>query len=308
VVRGPLPVRNQHPFALTLLHLRPRRPVATPEGKFAAGADLAHTSIYEVDSAPKERVAMDGELTRASARVRYGVGPRTDVEVEVAAIYGSSGFLDHLIDSFHKLTGLPNGGRDEADSDQFIMRLRRNGELLFDVEEDRVSFADVPVVVTHVVREEDERGPGVALRVGVELPTGSPERGAGNGGVDWAFGALAERSLGRWTLGWGVDVLLPEDPKSFRRAGVGLSDILALQFGTEMRWNDHTSLVGQAIWTSPMTRDFTLEEFNREILELALGVAWDGPGGSRFYAAFEEDAIAATGPDFGLALGVSWGF
>ena len=58
---------------------------------------------------------------------------------------------------------------------------------------------------------------------------------------------------------------------------------------------------------SPMGGDFTFEEFDREILDLALGVAWDGPLGGRYHVAIEEDAIAATGPDFGLLFGVSWG-
>ena len=52
----------------------------------------------------------------------------------------------------------------------------------------------------------------------------------------------------------------------------------------------------------------TFEELDREIFDLALGVAWDGPLGARYQAAFEEDVVSATGPDFGLLLGMSWGF
>ena len=44
---------------------------------------------------------------------------------------------------------------------------------------DRIGFGDVPLVLTRAVRDEDAEGPGVALRVGVELPTGSEDRGFG---------------------------------------------------------------------------------------------------------------------------------
>jgi hypothetical protein len=57
-----------------------------------------------------------------------------------------------------------------------------------------------------------------------------------------------------------------------------------------------------------MTRDFTFEELDREIFDMAFGLAWDGPLGARYQLALEEDAVAATGPDFGLLLGMSWAF
>lgn len=307
VIRGPLPTRNQHPFALTFHHPRPRRAVIQAPETMGVGLDLAYSSIHEIEGGPGELVYMDGETARASARVRRGVGPRTDVELEVAATYASSGFLDSLIEDFHELTGLPNQGREDFESDQFGMRLRRDGALLFDVEEDRLQLADLALSVTHAVRLENLAGPAVALRGAVELPTGSEERGSGNGGVDLALGMVLERSRGRWSLFGGLDLLLPAEPEAFEAAGVELGEVISAQLGTEYRWSDHLSLLAQLVWTSPMGGDFTFEEFDREILDLALGVAWDGPLGGRYHVAIEEDAVAATGPDFGLLFGVSWG-
>ena len=308
VVRGPLPTRNQHPFALTFHHPRPRRAATQPSGTTGVGVDLAYSSIHEVRGGAGQLVYMDGETARASARVRRGVGARTDVEVEVAATFASSGFLDAIIEDFHDLTGLPNQGREDFESDQFGMRLRRNGHLLFEVEEDRLQLADLAVAVTHAVRVEDDAGPAVAVRGAIELPTGSESRGSSNGEVDFAVGALMERSRGRWTVFGGVDVLLPGEPDAFEAADVSLNEVVAAQLGAEYRWSDHVSLLTQLVWSSRMSDDFTFEEFDREIFDVAFGVAWDGPWGGRYHVAIEEDAVAATGPDFGLLFGVSWGF
>lgn len=308
VVRGPLPTRTQHPVAMTFLHPRPRSVATTPAGEWAVGAQGAYTSIFEEEQAPGQRVAFDGEVARASLRVRRGLGSRTDVEVELPALFASSGFLDRIVNEFHDLFGFPDQGREDAEDDQYRMRLRRGGDVIYDLEEDRLGLGDVPVALTHRVRVEDEDGPGVAVRLGVELPTGSEDRGFGNGGVDWGAGVLAERSAGRWTFTGALDWTTNAQPDAWRDADVAAKDLGHAQVGVEYRWSDRLSLLGQLYWTSPMTRDFDVEEFNREILDLALGCAWGGGEGPTWFAAFQEDVIAATGPDFGVVFGVGWGF
>jgi len=308
VVRGPLATRNQHPVALTFLHHRPRRPVTQPEGTWGAAFELSHSSIHEIDKAPRQTVAFDGETTRLSGRVRYGLGEATDVEVELAGIYASGGFLDGFISDFHSVLGFPQAGRDQVAEDQYDMRLRRNGQLIYELEEDRVLLGDVPVVVTHRLRAEDPQGPAVAVRAGVELPLGSERRGVGNGELDFGLGVLAERSLGRWTLTGALDLLLPGEPDPWTAAGVDAREIISFQAGLEYRWSDAASLLAQTFWTSPMTRDYDLEEFSREIFDFAVGVAWDTPSGARCSLAIKEDVVAATGPDFGVFFGVDWGF
>ena len=307
VVRGPLPTRNQHPVSLTFLHMRPRKAATQPKGKVGVALDAAYSSIFEVSQEPGERVAFDGETLRAAARFRYGVSNAVDVEVELAALYTTSGFLDSFIDEFHNATGLPDAGRLSSDRNQYEMRLRRNGQEIYNLEEDRVGFADLPIVVTGSLRKEDENGPGLALRGGIELPTGSEGRGYGNGEIDYGVGFLFERSVTRWTFTAAADVVFPGQPDGWEEAGVDVRELYSLQAGVELRATDRLSWLAQVFWTSPITRDFDSEEFSREILDLALGFAVD-TGGPRVYGGFQEDLVAATGPDFGVFLGVSWGF
>lgn len=308
VVRGPLATRTQHPVSLTLLHFRPRRATVAEPGEWGAAVDFSYSSIYEVDTVPGESVRFDGETLRGAARLRYGLAPRTDVEVELAAVYATSGFLDQFIREFHDAFDLPQAGRDDTPDDQYDMSLRHDGALFYELEEDRVSFGDLPVVVTRQVRDEDREGPAVAVRFGVELPTGSEDRGASNGELDYGLGVLLERSVGRWTWTGAADVLLPGQPDAWDDAGVDVEPMAELQAGGEYRWSDRLSLLLQLNFTTHVTREFTVEEFDTAILDLGLGCSYDAFEGGRVDFALKEDVVAATGPDFGVYLGVSWGF
>lgn len=306
VVRGPLPTRNNHPVSLTFLHMRPRRAVALPEGRWQATVQGTYTAIYEADSRPGQVVRFDGETAHAGVRLRRGMGEGVDLEVGLAATHASSGFLDSFVDAFHDFFNLPDQGREKVEDDQFAMFLRQDGNVLYELEEDRVGIADVPVVLTKSLREEDADGPAVAARFGIELPAGSESNGFGNGELDYGAGVLVERSFGRWTWTGALDVVVPGQPRRWEDADVDARELVSLQAGTEYRWTNDLSVLAQLFLTTPMTRDFTTEEFNREIADFAVGVAYGGGDGPRWFAAFQEDIVAATGPDFGVTLGATW--
>jgi hypothetical protein len=308
IVRGPLSSRPQQPVFLTNLALRPRRPVTQPQGTWAGEVSVGHTSLYEVGSGGGARAAFDGELSHIAWRTRYGLDDDTDVELELAAVYGTSGFLDHFVDQFHELLLLPSGGRGTAADDQYEMELRRGGVTAFALEEDRVNLADAPLVLTRRVRDGARGGPTVALRAGVDLPLGSEDRGAGNGALDWGAGVLGEHLLGRWSVFWGADLIAGQESPGFEAAELEVREQVHAHAGAELRWNDRTSLLLQLTWTGPITRSVELEEIDREILDLGIGAAWDLPRGARLRCSFHEDLVAATGMDFSLLVGLGWGF
>ena len=306
-VRGPLPTRIQQPVSLTRLSFRPRRPVAQQRGSGWYEVQGAYTSIFEVDQLPGERVGLDGEYGRVTARGRWALGEQADLEVEVPVQYATSGFLDSLVNSFHAFFNLPVGGRTKAEDDQYEMRLRRNGQTVWSLDENELALGDVPLVYTRVLRREDEQGPGLAWRIGLELPLGDESVGVGSGGVDGGLGLIGERNLGRWTLSGAVDLLWAATPDSFAGAPTEFGEQLCLQFGSEYRWTDHLSLLGQLVWASSPVTGYELEEIDAEIIDLGLGAAWDLAAGQRLFCSFHEDLVAAAGGDFGIMFGWSCG-
>lgn len=308
VVRGPIPTRIMQPAGLVFPGPRPRRATLLQKGSGRATVDLTYSSIFERNVTPLDAANFDGEIARGTARLQYAPSDDHEIVVEPTFLFASSGFLDSIVDDFHELTGFSTGGRIIYPSDQYSMTLRRDGVVAYELEEDRIMLADLPVSWVTRVRHEDDDGPAIAARLTIELPTGDRDRGSGSGGVDASAGVLLERSLGRWTFFGGLDGVLVDQPRSFQEAGVDVRTLLFTSGGVEYRWSKSVSLLAQAVLQMPLTRSLPFEEIDREILDLGFGVAWDVSPGATLMATFHEDAVAASGPDLTGYLGVSWEF
>jgi hypothetical protein len=304
IVRGPIAARTQEPIKLTYLAFRPRRATIQEEGTNAITVQEAYSNVFNNDADdPDSKVVLDGEISRTSVALRRAVAPRTDVEIEVAAVYATSGFLDDFIEAWHRAFGLPSEHRDERPKDAYEMEVQKDGVTAYHLEGNEPGFADVPIVVTHALVLESESTPAISVRAGVEIPTGSEEKGFGNGAFDFGGGILAEKSFGRWTTTAAVDYTAPGTSESFEDAGMSPHDGFDVQFGLEYRWNDRISLLFGAILDSPVTRDLLIDQIDDEILTIDVGCAWDVGERSRLFFALEEDAIANAGPDVTFLLG-----
>jgi len=267
----------------------------------------SYSSIYEFALVPPDAVELDADVAQVAALVRYGIGARTDVELELGVAFASSGFLDSIVDGYHDLFGFPDGDRGSRESDQYALRLGSGGTTAWEMEEDELLPLDLPIRFTHILQRPDGGALGVALRFGVELPTGDAAAGAGSDGRDYDFGVLLERSAGRWTWTGGIDHVAIDTPGSYRAAGITPSDLLLGTVGAEYRWDDHSSLLAGLRYRSPFSDDFSIKEADRPIVDLSFGVARD-VGRGRWFAAFHEDVLADSGPDvvltFGFAIGM----
>jgi hypothetical protein len=187
--------------------------------------------------------------------------------------------------------------------------MTEGGDELYALEDNRLGLQDIPLILTRELRSEDAHGPALAVRAAVELPTGSQRRGFGNGAPDFGLGLVGERSWGRVTATFGLDLHFPGQPdrlEALQRHK--LDDGFALELGAEYRWNDNCSMLVGTVWTSRMISSMELEEINREVFDLGLGVAWDLSPTSRVSVSVHEDIVAATGSDLSLQLGWSAGF
>ncbi len=306
VVRGPVPTRVQHPLAWTLLQFRPRRPIAEPLGRVGVEVTSAYSSIFRNFSNVSEKVTIDGELWENAVVARAGVAPGGDLEVEVPVLYASRGFLDHFVDAWHSLFGFSDGLRNTRPDDAFEMDMSTGGKRVYHFDEDEPSLGDVPVIWTQEIVGEDRAPFALAVRGGLELPTGSESRGAGNGAFDWGGGFVAERSIERWTFFGGVDGMKNGNPSAFDAAGISLAPQVDAELGGEYRWNDSLSWISDLVFTSAMTHDFGLHVINRPILDLGVGAAWDTGVDSRWMLTFHEDLISNSGPDFGVMVTWLW--
>ena len=307
-VRGPIPTRILQPAALIFPGPRPRRAVLHERGAGSVTLATQYASIFEQNVTVDQAASFDGEIAHAAAVLRYAPSDGSEISIEPTILFASSGFLDRIVDEFHSATGFAGGGRSTVPRDQYSMVLRNGADAAYKLEEDQILFGDLPVTWLTQVREETRDGPAVAARFTVEIPTGDEDRGSGSGGFDVAAGVLLERSLGRWTFFGGLDGVHVDQPDSFQRARVGVRSLLFANGGLEYRATDSLSLLAQAVLQTPLTRDLTAEEIDREILDLGFGLAFDLSRGATLMATFHEDAVAASGPDLTGTIAISWRF
>jgi hypothetical protein len=306
VVRGPIPARTQEAIKLTYLFFRPRRATTQPVGTTDLTAQTAYSSLYQNGHGGSDDVVFDSELSHTSLSARRGVSPGTDVEIELGVTFATAGFMDSIIEDYHRFLGFPSEGRQNRPRNEYEMDVRHNGLLAYRLEPDEPGLSDVPIVVTHQFIPESDSSPAFSARAGIELPTGSESKGFGNGALDWGGGLLAEKSFDRWTATAAVDYVFTGTSDSFERAGITAHDDLDVQFGLEYRWNDGLSLLLGTVLESPVTRDIPLKEIDGNILSIDIGASWDVGERSRFLVEFGEDAIARSGPDLTLMAAWTW--
>lgn len=307
-VRGPIPARNEHPLALNYLGMRARRATTQPAGVLGVALESAYASLFEDGADASGSVLVDGELWHGSARLRYGLGPRTDVEIELSLLRAGGGFLDGFVEDFHRLFGLKNGGREDREEDRLDVEIVADGETVYELEGNALELGDLPLVLTQEVWRDAREATFVAVRAGIELPTGSESRGYGNGGIDVGAGVLGETSSGDWTVFGAADWVLPAERSSFEGTDFEVDDRVDAALGLEWRWDDVTSLLAGLRYLSPLSDDIPIEEIDAPMLDLGIGAAWDVGERSRLQVSFHEDLWAAAGPDFAVRIGWSWRF
>lgn len=303
-VRGPVPSRVQQPIKLGTLAFRPRRAATEEAGHASLGIESAYSNLFQNGTnGVDQTVVIDGEIWTNTFITTIGISERTDVEFDLGLLYANSGFLDSLIEEWHALLGLPDGGRENRPRDAYEVQIEKNGQTIYTLEPYAVELLDTPLVFTQRLIDESASSPAVALRAGVDLPTGSQAAGTGNGGWDWGAGVLAEKSSGRWNFTAALDWVDAKRPSSFVGSGVQAYDGFDAQLGVEYRWNEHVSLLVGTNYIPPVTRDFTIKELDREMLGLDIGAAWDTGPHSVMHAGIEEDVLSASGPDITFFLG-----
>jgi hypothetical protein len=201
VRRGPLPWREEWLLAQPLLNLPAVSPDPLGTGASELRLDLDWGSDFSWESLPGGRAKgilfmFDGEHRSATLSLRRGLFHRLTLGVRVPLSWRGPGFLDHLIDPFHRIFGFPDAGRTLFPRDQFRVEARR------------ISGGTVPVqlptgtglgsvegeMLVPLVRRGADPGFALSLVGRALLPTGTGP--FARDGVDGAGQLAASQSLG----------------------------------------------------------------------------------------------------------------
>ncbi|MCC7397142.1 MAG: DUF3187 family protein [Planctomycetes bacterium] len=304
--QGPLPTRNQHPAQLTVMQMAPAAARVLAAGASAARLDSAYSSLFLSGNSPGANWLMDGELLRTAATVRHGLGSGLEVAAELPFAHASGGFLDALLIDYHELFGFPDQNRDTTERDRFLVSARQNGNEVFGMEPHGVHLLDVPLWLTWQAVAPTEHGPGLALRTGLELPSGDDGRGYGNGELDYSLGAVLEwRAAG---IGWygHAQHTFAGSPASARQFGFDFADVTTLGLAAELPLTNGLHAFAQLAWENSTLRRLAVPAAERDQMLLWIGGRLRLDEQWAIEVAFGEDLIGKASPDFTAWLGVAW--
>ena len=123
-----------------------------------------------------------------------------------------------MIEGWHSAFGMPDGGREERPRNDYEMHADIGGQRVYELEPHSIELLDTPLVFTQRLVDEQADTPALALRAGVDIPTGSEASGAGNGGWDWGVGVLVRPFAGD---GLRVSIGEPEANDAFLAVAAG---------------------------------------------------------------------------------------
>ncbi|MFA9460396.1 DUF3187 family protein [Thiohalorhabdus sp. Cl-TMA] len=176
---------------------RSTEPLTPGRQPFTARLHLDWASHDTIESAAGTGVLFDGETQRLtlalSGPLPAGTGGWT---LEAPYVRHAGGSLDQPIDTWHRLLGLPQGGRPIRPRNAVLFRVRdgNGGEGVF-LDRHRSGPGDVALGLRLPLMRGKAGTAPATLGIRLEAPTGSPDHLLGSGGWDLAAWVGANRSI-----------------------------------------------------------------------------------------------------------------
>ena len=187
---GPVGVRNLLP---TILNLQGPR-FTEARLRDSLNMSLSHSTVYMVTSKGPWSVALDMEMTEFTLGMRRVVAERVEVSVDLPIVVLSRGFMDSFINTYHRILGLPNYGREFGERNAFHYRLwnssRGSG---IDFTDEAYGVGDISLGGKVLIIDRPKSR--VSLTAALEVPSGSYRDGIGNGRLDLGVAILSDHQI-----------------------------------------------------------------------------------------------------------------
>ncbi len=277
-----------------------------PAGTLRPSLDVAYSNIFQRESSWSGRNVFDADLDflTVTPRLAWRPAERLSLGVALPIHNAGSGFLDRPIRDFHDAFGLPNGGRELVPNDRFRSRLVIENRLVYQGEQ-RPGVGDLAVTQGFRLAGGPADPFRMALRTGVELPTGDATLGYGSGEVDVGAALAATLEAGGFALHLQALWSLPGDLAGVTRvhthAAYGFGAALEVPI-LEGRLLALAQVDGRTAFASGTG----LEALDGSLLQVSGGLALR-LGGAWITLGMAEDVQTGTAPDVTFLIRISPG-
>ena len=159
------------------------------------------TNNFSGSSSSRESIQLDGEMYEFSLVLRHGIFQKFELGIDVPYVAHDEGVLDSFIEGWHDAFGFSGGGRNSVGRNQLSYTYTRDGTTRESITKSSGGIGDLRLFGAYQLlggTEQPERS--LALRCGVELPTGSATKLHGSGSTDVSLGLAASdtKTLSSW--------------------------------------------------------------------------------------------------------------
>ena len=274
----------------------PRYAAPAPDDGWRIEHALHVTNTFQEQERGDEQIVIDVENYRYSVDLGYRRGAWS-FAASLPFVASRAGELDRLIEEWHDLFGLPQGGRTRAPRDRLEIRYLRDGEVEFSQLESSNGIADIALSLGY------HAPGGFGYHVGIELPSGSESDFSGNESLDTALWLTRAQAFGETLTVYGLlGLSFPGDDGALAERLA--SRIWVAQLGLEYRVGAMLSVTAQLDLHSRWLDDSSLKAFGNSA-QLQLGLGIDGLlDEHRLDLYFSEDILVGSAPDisFGARL------
>lgn len=298
---------NENP--LTAIHGLPKQLSADKflkPGQHSVSISLDASSHFIKKQSGDDALLIDGETLTAEISAEFAVTDTFHWGVRIPYVYHSGGFLDSTVDTWHEVTGLPDGGRSTEPADQLSYQYIKDGAVAYQLSSDENSAGDI-AVFAHWLQTPGENWQ-LGYNAQFKAPTGKASSLSGSEASAlalWADFATFEKAGKRLHHNFAAGI-------SFHDRGEILSQqqeniIPFLSYTGAWRWSDNVTLKGQIYGHGPVWQDSEITAFTQEALQGALGINWDysNQGGYEYELALVEDLLVRTAPDVSVIFTVT---
>lgn len=291
----PLYVKNLSPVTGLLGLPSQRSADSQDQGRLAVALHSAVANNYVLDSSSHEYLNLDGETLRFALELRYGLAPDWDVQLEVPWLEQSGGELDRVIDDWHDLWGMSDGGRSQVPRNLLDYQYASSSAPGFLLADDSSGMGDITLALNYVFFRDETAIASIAL--GYKFGVGDEDKFLGSGGDD-VFVALrfsgAHRS--NLPLRWHGQAGYLRAGDSELLDGMQQQDLWFAGLSLEWLLNERWSLLAQLDGNAAPT-DSDLTALGDNAGTLSGGVRWRFAPGWSVDASVVEDILVETASD-----------
>jgi hypothetical protein len=293
----PFRTRNLNPlvsvFGIPAWHV-PRAPL-----EIDVATDIANH--YRLSGRGQDRLISDAETLRTHFFIAKQLNDNWSVTFELPYYRVYGGVLDDVIDSWHSIFSLPDGGRNNRPENAVEFEFASGDDVFYRLNGRDTGLGDAQIGFSYSIGDF-----GVASAT-IKLATGDEDLLAGSGSSDWSISFLRPREvqLAKRTAGyfWGFGVIEigdgPAMPYGQRERGyygvLGGSLRITPRLGARVQLDMH----------SPFYRS-QLEEIGEKAFQGSIGGWWEFSDRGIFEFAFNEDVHVSTSPDIVVHLNARW--